>query len=72
MEVHITNGLLPCTADEKRLPLRLWGQLQTYRLPTCPHEDPLPQCSVTVATQCLQLFTALMDTQDVEDELICR
>ena len=71
-EMDITVGLTACTADEKRLPLRLSAQLHSYLLTFCPDEDLLPECSVKVASQCCQRFTAFMDTVDVDKEQICR
>ncbi|XP_070211137.1 uncharacterized protein [Littorina saxatilis] len=70
-EASVSAKLSSCTDAEKGSRLQLWTSLQEYRMTLCPDLDTAPQCSVKSATQCLQRFTALMDTVTAEEEQIC-
>ena len=73
MDNNIRGVLDACTSDEKQSPLWVLTQLQTYLLSYCPAQElPVPQCSVELAAQRIDSFTAFMDSIQVDEERICR
>ncbi|KAK7499321.1 hypothetical protein BaRGS_00009296 [Batillaria attramentaria] len=72
LERRIESSIVVCIPEEKRLPKRLLSRLQDYRISLCPASEIPYQCSVEIATECVDRFSAYMEVPEADSsEEVC-